>query len=190
MLLALVLAVAGCQATALVLHETEYSGRPDVQGKPECTILTEKQSYRSNETIVLRVHLINRSSGMAYVLKENSSGGIWLDRVKKRVVVAHYAFNRERENELRGGWSSVEVYLPEFYEIRPGQKRFLRWNLGKKHERGTWQLEGKVSFLSDIAQFAGTEGTAAAEAIAKRDIVIPCVGKTIIINGTPVSDER
>ena len=177
----MILAIVACQAAALNLHAALTSDQAHIADQMECTIVTEREWYRNDENIVVRMRLVNHSDKKAYVLKESWSGGVWLDREHTRIVLAHYAFTKERENELRQGWTIAEIYVPQFYDVEPGQERFLEWSLGDSHELGKWKIEGKASILPGITGIQDLEGGEAAQAMAKLDVIIPCKGKTITI---------
>ena len=159
-----------CAASEIVDHVT-------------AVIVTDKESYPINRQFDVKVIVRNGWDRTVYILKENRAGLVWRDALRKRFVIAHYAFTGARQEKLWGGGTILESYRPEFYEVPPDQEHELRWTIAKEKEAGKWRLDCQISVQPDVTPFEGLEGTAALEAMAKSDTVISCLEKLITVEG-------
>lgn len=145
------------------------------------TIVPTRTSYSPQEYVMVDINVKNASLSTIHVLEESSSGGAWVDKRHRRMVIAHYAYTAQRENDLRGGITLWEIFAPEFYRIEPGQERRLEINFGSGYESGSWTLEGAVSIFNELPKNLSSQDMNADE-LAKYDCVVRCEPVQITIS--------
>lgn len=147
------------------------------------TVYPEKAQVSPTEPIALVVDISNQSNKRIYILKESSAGKVWTDRARHTIYVAHFAYTKEREISLTGGYTSWDFYSPEFYCLDPGEKVKLRYTVGVGNEAGHWEVRALVSVLNDVKGLRGLAGPEVKLHMSEHDCILQSQPSEVIIRG-------
>jgi len=147
----------------------------------QVSVCPQKAQVSATKQIKLAVEIYNRSKVPIYVLKETWSGGVWVDKAQRSIYVAHYAYTKEREIALTGGYSSRDFYSPSFYCLKPGEKRKLKYVVSAGNELGRWEINAIVSIFTDVNGFSGFLGEAARLGMSQHDCILKSRPVVVII---------
>lgn len=168
----------------------EYCKRTNV----EATIIPNRQVYGRHDEVTVEVRIDNRSTGTIFVLKQGTSGGTWVDRNEKRIVFAHSAYTKAREDEAGVGVIMRGGFRPEFFRLEAGRDLLLITDFGQELESGEWRLEGTISYFDNIPSYLNKSGFSSNDELAKYDCVVQCKRAQITIlesdgsKGLPTSE--
>jgi len=174
-----------CLFTILVVSVPSCESKKLIEEDVIAKILTKKDHFHQKEEIIFGVIIKNAGKSPIYILKESACGPVWNDRKGKRIVVAHWAYENKRFNELTGGYLSYELYLPDFYKLKPGKELKLLFSAGKGHESGIWKIDGKIAVFHSIDLLENLGGEEAKARMVKLDTIIACIGKEIEVLRSP-----